>query len=1169
MPDIPETPALQMPVTAMPDIPDTPRSDIQLDSTLDVPTTPMPGMPNTVLATIDPHASQRVKFYADWLAKQARYESQTDNSQEIDNYIQEATKRVKVGEREVAIFAPFRAKLSALQTFTTGQVVVLCLIGLLWVAGVFIFRLEMLAAVISVITVLYTFNVLLNVSLALRTFRNSPEEHIRDDIVQALKNADWPVYTILCPLYREAQVVPQFVQAMQALDYPPEKLQVLFLTEEDDSETRAAIRALALPAHFRILVVPDGKPRTKPRACNYGLIHAKGPYVVIYDAEDIPDPLQLKKAVLTFASHAPDVVCVQAKLNFYNIRQNLLTRWFTAEYSTWFDLILPGLQLAGFSLPLGGTSNHFRTAALRALGGWDAYNVTEDCDLGLRLKRYRMNTVILDSTTLEEANPQLKNWLRQRSRWIKGYMQTYLVHMRDPLEYFRKRRLYDLFSFQVVIGSGTGVMFINPLMWVLLAVYMVFGHSVINVYHILFPGPILYLGAFCLIFGNFFYVYLYLLACMKRKKYHLLPWTLFSPIYWLLMSIAAFYGLFELLVKPHYWQKTVHGLHLKDKHAPAGTQQRVVRASLVDEPTMQVPVMLGKVSKPGSVPSVTMSLNAISTLLMPAISPRQKQAQLVAKRSKVRDLWLVATVIIACVTSISACWYFFQQHEILLYQDSLSHMRISRSVFDSLTPGLSQLGSVWLPLPHILMWPFIWSNALWHSGLAGSFVSMPCYVITAIYLFRAARRLTGSSIASFIGTLLFIFNPNVLYLQSIPLSETVCMATLALTGYYFLSWVQDGELKQLIITAACTFLATLARYDGWALFIALFCCIPLVGLMKRQKFLQIEANLVVFSALGGLGIALWFVWNQIIFGNPLFFQAGLYSSQAQQSLQLTAGKLYSYHNLWEAIRFYTIDSSQTIGVVLFALAGIGIAWFVLKHRFKPITVAALVFLIPLPFYIAALYSGNAIIWLPGANPAGAHVGLYNVRYGTQMVAPVALCVAMLAERMGSIPLPRFRAFSRFIIMGVILAQSFLITSQGIISLQDGQYSYSCGPQKTVNLYLAEHYAGGKVLQDVYASQFDVSDSGMDFKNVVYEGSGQVWLQALQHPDSLVDWIVVNPTNSIDLVARHLKTEPTLLSQFTLVVRQSNNILLYHHNDRPPLPTRQAPLVWKGPHYPCS
>src|SRR6266702_3814539 len=418
---------------------------------------PAPHRPVVRPATVIPPRVQdqeRVKFYAAWLDKQAQHDRRHDSANEIDDYIQEAAKIVKVGKHEVAIFAPFRPKLSALQTFTTGQVIAFALIGLLWIAGVLVFRLEFLASVIGVVTILYFLNLLINFSQATRAFRDTPEEHISDAIVNALKDAEWPEYTILCPLYKEAQVVPQFVQAMTALDYPAEKLQILFLTEEDDAATRNAIRALSLPPPFKIVVVPDGKPRTKPRACNYGLMLAKGQYVVIYDAEDIPDPLQLKKAVLDFANHGTDVVCVQAKLNFYNIRQNLLTRWFTAEYSTWFDLILPGLQLANFSLPLGGTSNHFRTGSLRALGGWDAYNVTEDCDLGLRLKRYRMNTVILDSTTLEEANPQLKNWLRQRSRWIKGYMQTYLVHMRHPVEDFRRGRLYDLFSFQFVIGSG-------------------------------------------------------------------------------------------------------------------------------------------------------------------------------------------------------------------------------------------------------------------------------------------------------------------------------------------------------------------------------------------------------------------------------------------------------------------------------------------------------------------------------------------------------------------------------------------------------------------------------------------------------------------------------------------------------------------------------------------
>src|SRR6266436_7554240 len=183
-----------------------------------MPTTRMPAISATSWsypppANVDPRIQERVKFYADWLAKHARYDELNDNSQEINHYIQEATKVVKVGEQEVAMFAPFRPKLSALQTFTTRQVVALCVIGLLWIIGLLVFRLEMLAAIIAAITVLYTFNLILSASMALRTFQNSPEERISDAIVHALKNVDWPLYTILCPLYREAQVVPQFVQA--------------------------------------------------------------------------------------------------------------------------------------------------------------------------------------------------------------------------------------------------------------------------------------------------------------------------------------------------------------------------------------------------------------------------------------------------------------------------------------------------------------------------------------------------------------------------------------------------------------------------------------------------------------------------------------------------------------------------------------------------------------------------------------------------------------------------------------------------------------------------------------------------------------------------------------------------------------------------------------------
>ncbi len=336
------------------------------------------------IEALDQSVHEQVARYRTWLAGQARYDPALSIHASQD-YRERAVKIVQVGEQRIQTFAPFRYKYSALKTITSQQSITLIMLGLVVVLGAILSWRQTFVVLVALTAIGYMLHLILDFALALSAARQPAEEHIADTVIHALNDAEWPMYTILCPLYREARVVPQFVKAMQALDYPVENLQILFLTETDDAETRAAIYALHLPSHFQIVTVPDGSPRTKPRACNYGLMEAQGQYVVIYDAEDVPDPLQLKKAVLTFANHGPDLACVQAKLNFYNPEQNLLTRWFTAEYSLWFDLILPGLQQLKLAIPLGGTSNHFPTQTLRALGGWDAFNVTEDCDLGLRL----------------------------------------------------------------------------------------------------------------------------------------------------------------------------------------------------------------------------------------------------------------------------------------------------------------------------------------------------------------------------------------------------------------------------------------------------------------------------------------------------------------------------------------------------------------------------------------------------------------------------------------------------------------------------------------------------------------------------------------------------------------------------------------------------------------
>jgi cellulose synthase/poly-beta-1,6-N-acetylglucosamine synthase-like glycosyltransferase len=383
------------------------------------------------------------------------------------------------------------------------------------------------------------------------------EIQVSDEEITALRDQELPTYTLLIPLHREAEVLPELVKSLSALDYPPEKLDIRLLLEEDDADTIAAAEELALQPPFRALVIPDSDPKTKPKACNYGLYTCDSELLVIYDAEDRPEPDQLRKAVAAFAKLPDEVICLQAKLNYYNPRQNLLTKWFTAEYSVWFDLFLPGLTASRAPIPLGGTSNHFKVAELKELGGWDPFNVTEDCDLGVRLHKHGHTTAVVDSTTWEEANSKLMGWIRQRSRWCKGYIQTYLVHMRHPVALFRQLGLRDWFSFQMTIGGMIFCLLVNPVYWSMTALWFVTRWELVPA---LFPLWVFALGAVCLSVGNFAFVYLMVVGCMKRGHYDLVKYAVVCPVYWLLMSIGGWKAALQIVSRPHYWEKTTHGL---------------------------------------------------------------------------------------------------------------------------------------------------------------------------------------------------------------------------------------------------------------------------------------------------------------------------------------------------------------------------------------------------------------------------------------------------------------------------------------------------------------------------------------------------------------------------------------------------------------------------------
>jgi cellulose synthase/poly-beta-1,6-N-acetylglucosamine synthase-like glycosyltransferase len=383
-----------------------------------------------------------------------------------------------------------------------------------------------------------------------------------------MKEEDLPAYSVLVPLFRETSVLGQLTGALMRLRYPAEKLDIKLILEEDDAAMQAAVAKLALPPQFEVIVVPAGKPQTKPRALNYALHFCRGELLTIYDAEDIPEPDQLAKAAERFAAAGPELACLQAQLTFFNPNENWLTRQFTAEYALLFGKLLPVMADHRLPLPLGGTSNHFRTDVLRTVGAWDPFNVTEDADLGLRLARHGYETGMLDSLTLEEANTSLPNWMRQRARWLKGFLATWLVHMRDPVLLMRELRPAGLWAAQAVTIGVFASVLLHPICLVATIVLLALYPSLpvgteITVIAVSGINLLVFIAG---------YVLGILLTRDALRLRGIVGWRLTlatMPIYWLLMSGAAWLALWQFITAPFHWNKTVHGLsHFQGARRP-------------------------------------------------------------------------------------------------------------------------------------------------------------------------------------------------------------------------------------------------------------------------------------------------------------------------------------------------------------------------------------------------------------------------------------------------------------------------------------------------------------------------------------------------------------------------------------------------------------------------
>lgn len=424
---------------------------------------------------------------------------------------------------------------------------------LAFAAGVALAPAATLGLASGAVAAFYLANLVLRLVLvfaSLPTESHAPPPPLGDDAL--------PSYTVLVPLYGEPEVLPLLADALGRLDYPAALLDVKLILEADDGPTRAAAAALDLDGRFDIVVVPASTPRTKPKACNYALPLSRGECIVIYDAEDRPEADQLRKAAAALAHGPAALACVQARLNFDNAQENWLTRMFALDYALWFDFLLPGLGRLGMPVPLGGTSNHFRRDALEAVGAWDPFNVTEDADLGLRLHAAGYRVGVIDSTTFEEATCTPMNWLRQRSRWMKGYMQTFAVQMRDPVGLWRRVGPIGFLGITAFVGGTAASSLLGPVVWALFLVWAAAPNA--GWLDLMFPPVVLAMSVVSWGLGNFSLLYLAMIAPFRRRWFGLSPWALTAGFYWGLVSVAAYRALWQWWRRPFHWEKTHHGV---------------------------------------------------------------------------------------------------------------------------------------------------------------------------------------------------------------------------------------------------------------------------------------------------------------------------------------------------------------------------------------------------------------------------------------------------------------------------------------------------------------------------------------------------------------------------------------------------------------------------------
>lgn len=517
--------------------------------------------------------------------------------------------------------------------------------------------------------------------------------------------------------------------------------------------------------------------------------------------------------------------------------------------------------------------------------------------------------------------------------------------------------------------------------------------------------------------------------------------------------------------------------------------------------------------------------------------------------------------VLATIVSILGITFSYFNDYIVRYGDSESHLNIAKRVVDSITPGFAQLGGIWLPLPHILMLPFIWFDPLWRNGLAGSFVSGAAFVIAAVFIYKTSVLLMSRRLAAFAVTFVFILNPNAIYMQATPMTEMLLIAFFILSTYYFIKFLlNQNQLPSLLLAGFFGFCSVLTRYDGWFLVVIEAGCVILYYLpwaqlirspkqilpfMKSETWRKMEGSLIIFITLAFFGILIWLMWDYLILGDPLYFTNSEFSAKSQQEIWRAKGQLPAYHNLFMSFLYYFVTTMTNAGLLVFFPGLIGIGYYLTDRKNPRRLLIGLILGVPFIFNIVTLFIGQSVIFISHLTPYTYQVTSFNVRYGLMSLPFIAIGWGYLYLNS--------KAQGRLVLILLMVAQFglYYIGYSKVVTWEDGYSGLSAAIRPDAERWIKENYDSGMVLMDDYARTVSIVRSGIPMEQMIYIGNKPYWEESLLTPDKYSNWIVMQENDAVWNSLWEIPARRARLDKYFEKVYQSQitpNIAIYKKKD---------------------